>query len=289
MAAPFTEVSRLAQGEIAEVILATLPNAPNATFIVKRLRGDLTGGSELAGIFRREIGIAARLVHPNIVRVVEVGEHEGAPWFAMEHLDGQTLLDVTTTLVRRRKRMHPGVACGIAARIARALVYAHAATIVHRDVSPDNVMLTRDGETKLLDFGIARVLGTLPLTRSGLVRGKVAYAAPEVLAGLEAGPPSDLFSLGVVLWQLLVGRHPFAERGAVETMRAIREDPASAPSTHASRVTPRLDALTLAMLAKFPLGRPTAAIVASELDAASTAFGVRSVEHEVATLVQNDP
>jgi len=288
MAAPFTEVARLAQGEIADVLLATLPKAPGPTFIVKRLRHDLPSGSDLAGVFRREIAIAARLVHPNIVRVVDVGDDDGAPWFAMEHLEGKTLLDVMTTLSRQRKRMHPGVACGIAARIASALAYAHAALppIVHRDVSPDNVMLTNAGETKLLDFGIARVVGTLPLTRSGLVRGKVAYAAPEVLAGLEAGPPADLFSLGLVLWQMIVGRHPFGAGSAVETMRAIREDPAQVPSTHTSRVTPRLDAITLAMLAKFPLGRPTAAVVARELDAGSAELGVRSLEREIETLLR---
>jgi eukaryotic-like serine/threonine-protein kinase len=295
MPAPFVEVGVLAQGEIADVLLATLTGRSSELVVVKRLRAALREADEARRLFAREVTIARTLDHPNIVRVVAVGDDAGLPFLAMERLDGVTLEETEKRLRECGRRLHPGVACGIASLVAAALAYTHGlrtfdghpTPVIHRDISPDNVFLTRAGEVKLLDFGIARVASALRMTKSGLVRGKVAYMSPEQLAGLEVDPRTDLFSLGVVLWEMLVGRHPFRARTVAGTMRAVAEQPVAAPSTSA-RVPPALDAITMGLLAKFPLGRPPGGQVAELLARLSRELGVQDLAREIGSAVSRD-
>jgi serine/threonine-protein kinase len=292
MRAPFVEVGILAHGEITDVLLATMPGH-TSKLVVKRLRPELRAVEDARLLFAREVAIARGLAHPNIVRVLDVGDDAGLPYLVMERLEGTTLHEIEDRLREQRRRIHPGVACGIAGRIASALAYTHslqtvdgkASPVIHRDISPDNVFFTREGEVKLLDFGIARVASALRMTKTGLVRGKLAYMSPEQLAGLEVDVRTDLFSLGVVLWEMLVGRHPFRARTAAETMDAIAEQYVEAPSTSA-RVPPAVDALSMALLTKFPLGRPQhARQVALALAQLSSELGVQDLGSEVSAVV----
>lgn len=284
----FVEVRLLRRGEIADTRLARMPSGDHAFVVVRTLRAELSAIDEVRSAFLRGSELASRLSHPNIVRIVRVGEEERRPFYAMEWLDGLTLHDVEARLRKQRRRPHPAVACGIASRVARALAHAHehaaAAPLVHRSVCPDNVMLTRAGAIKVLEFGGARVTRAAA-TRSGILRASVEYCAPEELADLDVGPAADLFALGVVLWEMLVGRHPFRAASPAATEQAIREEPARAPSALA-RVPVALDALVLSLLAKFPLGRPrSAAEVADALDAFMVDLGVRDLDREVRAML----
>jgi len=178
--------------------------------------------------FEREARAVAALSHPNILAVHDFGSDGGRAYVAMELLQGETL----------RERLAQGPlplrkALEIGAEIARGLAAAHAAGIVHRDLKPENVWITRDGGVKILDFGLARSLVPVvgrettqaDLTVPGTVLGTVAYMAPEQVRGETAGPAADVFSLGVVLYEMISGRRPFRAATAAETMSAIlRED-----------------------------------------------------------------
>lgn len=174
---------------------------------VKVLRADLADDPRVLARFRREARTAGSLNHPNIVAVHDVGADGGRAYLVMELVHGRTLADV----IRAEAPLVPGRAARIAGRVAEALEYAHGRGVVHRDVSPGNVMLTDTGEVKVLDFGIAQV--DLGSTGPASARGTVAYVAPEVERGGPADPRSDVYALGAVLVELLAGVPPM--RGAV--------------------------------------------------------------------------
>jgi serine/threonine-protein kinase len=282
---PFPDERVIARGEVADVLEVRVSALSTAPVIVKRLRRELCDIEDVASAFRREVAILTSLQHASIVRVLSVGDDDGAPFFVMERLAGLDAAHLLASLRRRRERLHTGVACGIAARVARGLAHAHSLGVVHRDVAPDNVFVTVTGDVKLIDFGIARARDALRLTRTGHVKGKLAYIAPEQLAGLAVDGRADVFGLGMTLWELIVGRHPWAGLGDAALTLAIREEPAPAPSTRASKVSPTLDALVMTMLAKFPAGRPAAAEAAGALERHAFELGVKSIERELARIV----
>ena len=170
---------------------------------LKRLAENLARDADLRERFLREGRLAARLNHPNIVRVFDVGEADGRPYIAMEHVDGETLAD----LIARRGTVPATLASALGMQAARALAAAHAAGLVHRDVKPHNLLLRRDGVLKLGDFGIAVGLEGTRLTLAGTVLGTAAYLAPEQARGEEVTPAADVYALGLVLVELLTG-HP---------------------------------------------------------------------------------
>ncbi|HEY2544211.1 MAG TPA: serine/threonine-protein kinase [Gaiellaceae bacterium] len=169
---------------------------------LKRLAENLARDADLRARFLREGRLAARLAHPNIVRVFDVGEADGRPYIAMEHVDGETLAD----LIARGPVASAEVA-ELGAQAARALAAAHAAGLVHRDVKPHNLLLRRDGVLKLGDFGIAVGLEGTRLTIAGTVLGTAAYLAPEQARAEEVTAAADVYALGLVLVELLTG-HP---------------------------------------------------------------------------------
>jgi serine/threonine-protein kinase len=280
---------------MAEVFLARGTEGPWAghRVVIKRVLEHLADSDELREMFAREGALAMQLDHPNIVRVIDVGEEDGVPYLAMEWLDGLDLHAVLDAGMACGERIHPSYACVVASAIAAGLHHAHAfrdATgrslgIVHRDVSPHNVFLTRDGEVKLLDFGIAKT-NRAAATRTGIVRGKAAYMAPEQLAGLEVDARSDLFALGVVLWEMLTGKRLWPFDSETGIARAVRDESAPPPSVHVAEAGGELDAIVLSLLAKFPSARPRSAAVASSvLTRIAQTFGSRSPASEVAQLV----
>lgn len=217
---------------------------------------------------RQELAAAARLRHPGIVRIHGAGHTRGLPWLLMDLLPGADLSRYTHPM----RRLPPPVVAGIGARIADALAAAHAAGIVHRDLKPANVVIDWASDSVVLtDFGLARAADAAR-TRTGLVLGTPAYMAPELLAGQAPSPASDLYALGVMLFQLLAARLPFEASGLGELLRAVATTPAPdlpplVPPPHDASL-PALAELVRALLAKAPAQRPpSASAVAAALRA----------------------
>src|SRR5687767_2106865 len=180
------------------------------------------GQEEALDRLLREAVLASALNHPNIVTIYETGVVDRDRYIAMELIEGTTLRNAASS------GLPLGRAIGIARQISEALAVAHGAQIVHRDIKPDNVMLRPDGYVKLLDFGLARVQpesiaagSTGPMTEPGMVLGTVAYMAPEQARGEPVAPEADVFALGVVLYELITGRHPFAAPSQLGTLHAL--------------------------------------------------------------------
>jgi len=215
--------------------------------------------------FRREARAVAQLSHPNIVTVIDRGVEEGRQYIVFEHVDGENLKE----LVARNGRLPLRQAVELTLSVADGLAFAHQHGLVHRDVKPQNVLLSREGEVKVTDFGIARSLDVEHgVTQTGTVLGTGEYLAPEQASGSPVSPATDVYSLGVVLWELLTGDVPFAgENFVAVALRHVNEPP---PSLRKQRpdVPWRLDAAVERALAKDPARRfPSMAAFAAELRA----------------------
>jgi serine/threonine protein kinase len=253
---PYRLVERIGAGGMAEVHRALLdgPGGFQQTVVIKRILRHLGDDPAFARMLLTEARLTALLHHPNIVQVHAVGEVEGVYYLAMEHVDG---IDLSSLLRAARGRLPvpPAVACAIAAEVATALAYAHTRTdadgrpcaIVHRDVSPANVMVAQQGTVKLLDFGIAKAADSLRdvETRTGTLKGKVGYMSPEQASGEAVDARSDVFSLGVVLHELLTMQRLFHGDDDLQTLKLVRAAAVAPPG-----VDDALDAVVMKMLAR---------------------------------------
>ena len=205
---------------------------------LKRLAENLSRDDELHARFLREARLAARLSHPNVVRVYDVGDEGGRPFIAMEYVDGETLAE----LVARRGPLPPDEVAELGVQICRGLAAAHAAGLVHRDVKPQNLLLRRDGVLKLGDFGIAFGAEGTRLTMAGTVLGTAAYLAPEQARGEEVTAAADVYGVGAVLYELLTGVPPRSPGSLAELAGAAPiPPPVGAPSALADVVMRCLD------------------------------------------------
>jgi WD40 repeat protein len=215
--------------------------------------------------FRLEAELAARVRHPNIVQVYEVGTHDGRPFLALEWVDGGSLADRLDG-----KPWPPDEAAALVETLARAVHAAHGEGVVHRDLKPANVLLAADGTAKVTDFGLAQpVEGGRSLTQSGLLVGTPGYMAPEQAAGKRAlvGPATDVYALGVVLYQLLTGQLPFPGDNTLEVLRAVTSDEPARPRRLRPGLPRDLEAVALHCLEKEPARRyPSALALAEDLD-----------------------
>ena len=243
-------VSHLARGGMAEVYLAH-DQLLDRRVAVKLLFPELAEDGSFVERFRREARAAAGLNHQNIVSVYDFGEDDGAYYIVMEYVDGRTLREI----IRSEGPLEPAQAAEVGADIAAALAVAHHHGIIHRDVKPGNVLLA-DSVVKVADFGIARAGDPREsLTMTGAVMGTATYLSPEQAQGHAIDHRSDLYSLGIVLYEMLAGRPPFSGDSAVAiAYRHLSEDPVP-PSTHNSAVPPALDAAVLRAMAKDPDAR----------------------------------
>lgn len=249
---------------------------------VKRLHARLQEDPELAERFRREGQAVSRLSHPNLVRLLDQGQEGDEPFLVFELVEGRDL----KTLVRRDGPLPPHRAASVCGQVARALAAAHAAGVVHRDIKSHNVLVTDDGIAKLTDFGIARIVeaeGPSNLTRTGIVMGSSDYLAPEQAEGRVVDERSDIYSLGVVLFEALTGRLPFQGENAVAVATKHVYEAAPDPRSLASGIPPDLAAAVTRALDKRPEHRfATASAFAEALDGDVTAT-------RAAPLIGGDP
>ena len=244
-------VRRLARGGMAEVHLARdlLLDRPVA---LKVLYPELSRDPSFVERFRREAQAAANLSHPNIVSVYDWGEEDGTYFIVMEYVDGESL----ASLVHRAGALQADEAAEIGAEIAAALAVAHRGNMVHRDVKPGNVLIDRNGQIKVTDFGIARAVNTTEnLTQPGSVMGTATYFSPEQAQGLGVDPRSDVYSLGVVLYELVTGAPPFsADSPVAVAYKHVREEPVL-PSRRNPEVPADFERIVLTAMAKNPDAR----------------------------------
>src|SRR3954469_17095049 len=242
------EIEReIARGGMAEVYLAR-DQALNRPVALKALFPEYAREPSFVERFRREAQAAANLNHPNIVAIYDWGQESGTYFIVMEYVEGRSLRD----LIRSEGRLEAGQAADITAEIASALAFAHRSGVVHRDVKPGNVLLTRSGTVKVTDFGIARAGTSDGLTQTGSVMGTATYFSPEQAQGLAVDGRSDVYSVGVVLYELVCGVPPFVAESPVSVAyKHVREEPI-APSVRAPGIPPALEQIILGALAKDP-------------------------------------
>ncbi|HUP58487.1 MAG TPA: serine/threonine-protein kinase, partial [Bdellovibrionota bacterium] len=210
--------------------------------------------------FRSEINLTLGFNHPGIVRTLDFGEEDGRPFIVFEYVHGRSLRQITDRLSEQKKMMPISLATFICEQAAGALHYAHdfqepvtgrVLNVIHRDISPQNIMVSYDGVPKLIDFGIAKVLQDGDRTIAGFIKGKPAYLSPEQAAGTPLDARSDVFALGIVLWELLAGRRLFGGPHDKQFIMEAIVDPAFAidpPSKHDRRVPQTLDEIALRAL-----------------------------------------
>jgi tRNA A-37 threonylcarbamoyl transferase component Bud32 len=246
----------LARGGMAEVYVAE-DELLNRTVAVKVLFPELARDEAFVERFRREARAAASLNHHNIVSVYDFGEDEGSWFIVMEYVEGRNLRDI----IRSEGPLDPARAAALGSEVAAALVAAHAEGIIHRDVKPANVLIAADGGTvKVADFGIARAGNARQgLTIPGTVLGTATYLSPEQAQGADVDFRTDVYSLGMVLYEMLAGRPPFTGDSPVAVAYQQLSQTAPPPSTQNPRVPPALDAIVLKALAKDPAARQASA------------------------------
>jgi eukaryotic-like serine/threonine-protein kinase len=217
--------------------------------------------------FAREARSAAGLSHPNIVQVFDIGEDDGRPYIVMEYVDGETVGD----LLQRERRLAPARVAEIARQCCAGLACAHAAGLVHRDIKPQNLLVTPEATIKIADFGIAHALDQTRLTLTGSIVGTARYLAPEQTDGSAVTTAADVYALGVVMYELLTGRPPHPGDSLPEVVAAKRTKAVKPPRALRREVPAGLDAAVLACLDRTPEARPTAESLALRLAEVPTA------------------
>ncbi|WP_371744465.1 Stk1 family PASTA domain-containing Ser/Thr kinase [Georgenia sp. TF02-10] len=249
--------ARIARGGMATVYRAT-DRRLERTVAVKVMHPHLAESAEFVARFRREARAAARLTHPAVVAVHDQGTTGDASYLAMEYVDGPNLRDV----LRQRGALPLGEALSIAGQVLDALAAAHRAGLVHRDVKPENVLLTADGRPKVADFGLARAVTEATAATTGTVLGTVAYLAPEIVTQGRADPRADVYAVGVLLYELITGRQPFTGEAPIQVAFQHVNARIPAPSTAVAWVPAEVDELVGALTAKELDERPRDAAAA---------------------------
>src|SRR5829696_1042548 len=250
----------LGGGGMANVYLAR-DDVLGRDVALKVLRGQYANDEDFVERFRREAKNAAALNHPDIVQVYDQGHTEDRTYYiAMEYVPGGTLAQ----RIKGEGPLDPGEAAGVASRVADALAVAHARGIVHRDIKPQNVLLSATGEAKVADFGIARAVSASTVTETSLILGTAAYMSPEQVRGERVGPASDFYSLGVVLYEMLTGQLPYAADNPLATAMKHLDEPTRRHREANPAVPEELDALTAKLLAKDPGDRYASAAELAE-------------------------
>ncbi|MFO0740139.1 MAG: serine/threonine-protein kinase [Labilithrix sp.] len=265
------------------------PSGCTQAVAIKELHPHLASNPDLVAMFLDEARLAGRIMHPNVVPTLDLVDDGTRVWAVMPYIEGESLAALTAS----GSAPPTAVAIAIGLDLLAGLDAAHRATdekgeplgIVHRDVSPQNVIVGTDGVARVLDFGIAKARGRIHETRDGQVKGKLAYMAPEQLGG-DASIASDVYAAGIVLWELLANQRLFDAETDLELIGHVLAGATSAPSAHAAHVTPALDAIVMRALSSVPSERyPSAATMAEALSIA--AEGRVATRTEVAAWVES--
>jgi serine/threonine protein kinase len=270
-------LERLGAGGMAEVFRAVIPGPEGfrREVVVKRILDSYAGAPTFVDMFAQEARISALLHHPNIVQVFDFGEVDGSYFQAMELLDGWEVGAISRALRKTHAKMPIDVAVHIAHEVLSGLSYAHTLEvqghrphIVHRDVSPTNIMCLRAGGVKLLDFGVASAAegrGPSDAARPSFC-GKYSYSAPEYVLGQGQDARIDLFAVGVVLWEMLVGERLFRGKSDRDTLAALLGGPIAPPSSKRPAVPREIDRIVMKALERDPAARyQSAALMADDL------------------------
>lgn len=269
---------------MANVYAARLRGADGFERIIalKMLKGETSHDQKFVTMFIDEARILARLSHPNIVQIYDLGRANDTIFLAMELLFGQSLADVWDECRAQGVRLRGDVVAWIGARVAEALDYAHDArafdgspqNLVHRDVNPSNIFVTYDGHIKLIDFGLVKGDDRASKTEFGVVKGKIAYLSPEQLAGKPADRRTDIFSLGATLWEVSADRRLFKRDTDLETLAAIRDAEVPDPTKLIPEYPSLLWLVLRRSLERLPEHRyATARELARDLDGVARAHG----------------
>ncbi|WP_428267433.1 protein kinase domain-containing protein [Haliangium sp.] len=289
---------KLGRGGMAEVFLALQEGIGGfeKLVVVKRIFPHLCDDERFVQMFLDEARLAASIRHPNVVEIIDIGQDEGGYFIVMEYLRGETLGFLLEHIERRGERLPVELACAIGAAVAAGLHEAHTATdvtgeptpIVHRDVTPSNVVVCFNGVTKLVDFGIAKAVTRQVETRVAGVKGKLPYLAPEQIRDQRVDARTDLFQLGVVMHEMLTGRRLFRAATDHQIMAAVLGRRIPAPSELNPEVPPALDELVLHTLAREPSRRVESADeVHHRLDEVAHALGVRSATRALGAWIRS--
>ena len=274
----YTVIRRLGIGGMAEVYLCRLVGIGGfeKQVVVKKIRADIEADPEFVMMFFDEARLAANLSHPNIVHLFEVDQLDGTPYLAMEYVHGATLSRVLQKLRASSSTMQVGHLAYLFAAVCAGLDHAHnardaggrALEIVHRDISPQNIIVSFDGTPKIFDFGVAKARGSLTVTGTDRVKGKFAYMAPEQLRGKPVDSKADVYAVGVCMYEAATGKRPFVGGSEGELLAARVEGRFMMPSEHVPAIPVELEHLILSAMAPDPADRPTAL----ELQEALAAF-----------------
>jgi len=272
MFGPYELQALLGVGGMGEVYRA-YDTSKDRTVAIKLLRAEMSADAGFQERFRRESRIAARLQEPHVIPVHDFGEINGVLYIDMRLVEGDNVHNV----LQQTGPMDPARAVAIVGQVAAALDAAHASGLVHRDVKPENVLLTGNDFAYLVDFGIAHLGGESGLTSAGAAIGSCAYMAPERFTGGQVGPPADIYSLACLLYECLTGSTPFPTRELSQLMGAHIMAPPPRPSVTRPIVGPAFDAVVTRGMAKHPQDRfPTAGDLARAASAAAAVAQVRT-------------
>ncbi len=304
---PYVLLRPLGRGGMAEVFLAQAVSSTGEQRLValKRMHAVLSEDDSAVEMLVEEARLAMRFTHPNIARTFELGCHEGAWYFLMEYVNGIDLGQLYVMAERLGERIDPIAIARVGLGIANGLAYAHEVHdddgrrlgIVHRDVSPQNVLLGRQGQVKIIDFGVAKVATRIQQTMAGVIKGKYAYMSPEQASAEKVDARSDVFSLGVCLHELLTGRPLFRSETAASPfaiLRAVREDPIVPPHHLAADVGEALSAIVLRCLERnverrFQSGAELGQALAGWLKTNAPSFDQVALQRYVWSLVERAP
>jgi eukaryotic-like serine/threonine-protein kinase len=256
-------LDQIARGGMAEIYRARLTSSEGASrlLVIKRIQAGFGANNEFLQMFKSEIKVTMGFNHPNIVQLYDFGDEQGQPYIAMELVDGKNLRQFQSRFSELKKTFPIELAVTIIEQAASALNYAHGfkdkitgepLNVVHRDISPQNILISWEGNIKIIDFGIAKATTNSESTRAGVIKGKPSYLAPEQIIGESLDGRSDIFALGIVFWELLAGKKLFAGDNDLAILKLIEScnSHVKAPSTINPRVPKELDYIVLKALTK---------------------------------------
>jgi serine/threonine-protein kinase len=276
---------------MGEVVIARPRSDDGPLVALKILDEESSNQDSTVAMFMDEASIMSQIEHPNVLRIYDFGRDHGRYYIAMEYLQGQSMAKLLAASHHRFGQLDRGVLSVVGARAARGLHAAHVAVgangvslgVVHRDISPENLFIDYDGTTKVIDFGIARANQRFTHTTVGVFKGKAAYMSPEQVQERPLDGRSDVFALGVCLWEMASGQRLFLREDQFESMRAVVEAPIPRPT----RDDPRLDEIILGCLERKVENRPRASEVSSELIAYAQSRRPPANDGLVAALIEH--